>query len=119
MAVLYSILVHGLKTGPSQKQASNGESISGVFVHKHGTRSKARGYMKYFMFPGGFVAAPLFMCLVDDPPARRTCPPDQCGVQMTAVHFHLVAFEDIAPGDLWIYGPWSSSLEAHPWPETL
>ena len=80
--------------------------------------------MKYFMFPGGFVAAPLFMCLVYDPPARRTCPPDQwclpeIGVQVTAVHFHLVAFEDVAPGDLWIYGPWSSSLEAHPWPQTL
>jgi len=27
----------------------------------------------------------------------------------------LVAFEEVLPGDLWIYGPWDSSVEATPW----
>ena len=120
LAALYSILVHGLRVGPSTKRASNKERISGVFVHKHGTRYQARGYMKYWMFPGGFVVAPLFECRVADPPERRTCPPDQwClpanAVQVTAVHFHLVTFEEVKPGHLWIYGPWDSSVEASPW----
>ena len=65
--------------------------------------------MKYRMFPGGFVVAPLFECRVADPPTRRTCPPDQwClpanAVQVTAVHFHLVFFEDVAVVDTWTVG---------------
>jgi hypothetical protein len=100
--------------------ASNKTQTSGVFVHKHGTINKARGYMKYWMFPGGFVVAPLFECRVAGPPERRTCPPDQwCleakAVQVIAVHFHVVPFEEVKAGDFWIYGPWEPSLEVSPW----
>jgi hypothetical protein len=120
MAALYSILVNGLRVGPSTKMASNKKQITGVFVHKHGTINKARGYMKYWMFPGGFVVAPLFECRVAGPPERRTCPPDQwCleanAVQVIAVHFHVVPFEEVKAGDCWIYGPWEPSLEVSPW----
>jgi hypothetical protein len=41
------LLVNGLRVGPSTKMASNKEQISGVFVHKHGTRNNTREYMKY------------------------------------------------------------------------
>jgi DNA-directed RNA polymerase subunit RPC12/RpoP len=124
MAAVYSILVNGLRTGPSTKMASNKQQISGVFVHKHGTINKARGYMKYWMFPSGFVVAPLFECRVAGPPDRRTCPPDQWClqakfVQVTAVHVHVVPFEEVKAGQFWIYGPWDSSLEVFPWESSL
>ena len=121
MAPLYAILCQGLQRWPdTRKQASNGEQISGVFVHKHGTRHKARNYMKYFMFSGGFIVGVLLQCRVADPPQRRTFPPDQwclpenC-VQVEVVHFHFVAFEDVLPGHLYIYGEWESVQGAPPW----
>ena len=120
MTAVFSVLVNGLKANPgTKKKASNGDYLSGVFCHKHGTLSKARGYMRYFTFPGGFIAAPLFQCRVANPPIRRTCPPDQwClpedGVQVTHVHFHPVANEDVQPEQFWIVGSWHADLEANP-----
>jgi hypothetical protein len=120
LAAIYSILLWGLKQGPSPKQARNRQVMRGVFVHKHGTKHKARHYMKYFMFPEGFLLSVLLQCRVADPPTRRTCPPDQwClpedGVQVEKVYFHFVRFEDATPGAFWTWGQWEPKHEANPW----
>ena len=120
LAHLYSILCLGLRPGPAMKAASNGERIGGCFVHKHGTRNKARNYMKYVLFPeDGFAVSVLLTCRVADPPVRRTCPPDQwClpphGVQVESVSFHMLRFEDVRPGTLWIAGVWDPCNEVSP-----
>ena len=117
--MLYSILCRGLQPGPATKAARNGERISGVFAHKHGTRAKARNYMKYFLLPEGFVVGVLLTLKVEDPPIRRTCPPDQwClppnGVQVQEVGFHFLRFEDLTPGEFWIAGMWDPHKEVSP-----
>ena len=99
IACLYSILCRGLLPGPARKTASNGERIGGVFVHKHGTRNKDRNYMKHIMFPEGFAVGVLLTCRIEDPPVRRTCPPDQwCllqdGVQVESVGFAISKFTE-------------------------
>jgi hypothetical protein len=109
----------GLKNGSVSKKASNGEYVRGVFAHKHGTRRKARNYMKYFMFPEGFMLSVLLKCKVEDPPIRSTCPPDQWilpedGVQVEVVYFHFVRFEDCTPGNFWTWGLWEPNHEAKP-----
>jgi hypothetical protein len=120
LAAIYSVLCRGLRQGPARKKASNGDPIGGVFVHKHGSRHKARSYMKYFMFPEGFMVSVLLKCRVADPPIRRTCPPDHwClpddGVQVETVYFHFIRFEDCTPFTFWTWGLWEPRLEANPW----
>ena len=75
--------------------------------------------MKYIMFPQGFAVGVLLTCKIEDPPIRRTCPPDQwCvpqnAVQVQSVGFHFVRFEDVKPGELWLAGMWDSSNEVSP-----
>lgn len=122
LASIYSILCQGLKKGTARKKAATNSTtyLQGVFVHKHGTRHKARNYMKYFMFPEGFMLSVLLKCRVADPPVRRTCPPDQwclpeCGVQVDIVYFHFARFEDYIPGHFWTWGLWEPKHEAPPW----
>ena len=117
----YSIACRGLLEGPSLKADRNGRLVRGVFVHKHGTRKKARNYMKHVLFPGGFAVGVLLTCRVEDPPKRRTCPPDQwClpqdGVQVESVGFHFLRFEDVdlRPGEFWIAGMWDPCNEVSP-----
>jgi len=45
LAAICRILSRGLQPGPAAKTASNGQLVRGIFVHKHGTRHKARNYM--------------------------------------------------------------------------
>jgi hypothetical protein len=133
LAAIYSILYWGLTPGPAENRASNGDIVRGVFVHKHGTKHKARNYMAYVMFPGGFMVGVLLKCTVAGPPIRRTCPPDQwCvvsneGVQTDVVYFHFIKFEDVQPGEFWTWGNWDPKIEANPsnsemvsrvWPES-
>jgi hypothetical protein len=122
LAAIYSILYWGLTPGPAENRASNGDIVRGVFVHKHGTKHKARNYMTYVMFPGGFMVGVLLKCTVADSPFRRICPPDHwCmlfndGVQTDVVYFHFIKFEDVhrQPGDFWTWGDWDPKLEANP-----
>jgi hypothetical protein len=121
LAAIYSILYWGLKPGPAKIRAFSGEIVRGIFVHKHGTRNKARDYMRYVMFPAGFMVGVLLKCTVADPPIRRTCPPDQwcvvsTGVQTDVVYFHFIKFEDVRrqPGEFWTWGQWDPKLEANP-----
>jgi hypothetical protein len=96
-------------------------TVGGLFVHKHGTRQNARNYMKYFLFPEGFMVSVLLKCRVAEPPIRITCPPDQwCvlaedGVQTQVVYFHFIRFEDVEPGHFWNWGQWEPKHEANPW----
>ena len=79
MGCLFDIMCHGLEVGTSEKQCGRRteEMVQGVFMHKHGARRLARNYMTYWMFPEGFVVSVLLQCRAADPPARRTCLPDQ------------------------------------------
>ena len=75
--------------------------------------------MKYVLFPEGFAVGVLLTCRVADPPARRTCPPDQwClpqhGVQVESVGFHVLRFEDVTPGEFWVFGMWHPRNEVSP-----
>ena len=125
LGCLYSILasrgeVSFDETKYKQANQRTHTQVRGFFCHKHGTRRKAGGYMKYFLVSEHMLVGVLLEMRVPvDHPHIVKCFPDQLCVpdpvknaELRAVWFHCVSRRHTST--LQYYGTWEDHKELRP-----